>query len=102
MNPSRKVVLLSKAKKNFRKKVDRQVLSLKQFGCIMVYVVFKVHKKTEYRGIVQWQSTGLQNRRWEFESLYPCVIEKASDSDAFFVAMQMKKRSSGPFLSGQL
>ena len=58
--------------------------------------------KTEYRGIVQWQSTGLQNRRWEFESLYPCVIEKASDSDAFFVAMHMKKRSSGPFLSGQL
>lgn len=30
-----------------------------------------------HRGIIQWQYSGLQNRPWGFESLFPCSYKKA-------------------------
>ena len=52
--------------KNFQK----YLTSPREYGNIL---------RQAFRGIVQWQSNGLQNRQWEFESLFPCYILKSEN-----------------------
>ena len=35
-----------------------------------------------FRGIIQWQYCGLQNRSWGFESLFPCYVKVVCAKDA--------------------
>ena len=55
--------------------------------------MFVVRLTDKDRGIVQWQSSGLQNRRWGFEPLFPWLKGKA----AFYMIKRVKCYFFGVF-----
>ena len=53
---------------------------------VFEYVVLKVHT---FRGIIQRQYDGLQNRSRGFESLFPCLLKSKSLDFGFFYCLNM-------------
>ena len=55
---------------------------MKGYGANTLCTRFSSFYKDIFRGIIQWQYHGLQNRSWGFESLFPCYVEVVCAKDA--------------------
>ena len=65
-------------------KLKIRIESLKSlcYTCMVGWTTVK------FRGIIQWQYSGLQNRPWGFESLFPCLVKRfrSFDLERFFTS----------------